>query len=247
MRRGFKAEAERRAEEARKGMGLGLGDPLDALGLANHVGAEVRPADELTTLAKLEALEELQPGAFSACTFTLGSRQVIVYNPLASPGRRQSDISHEVAHILLGHSVKQVMQVGGLSFFTCDPDEEQEANWLAGCLLLPRQLLYSAVKRGLDGPTIAERYGVSEQMAAYRLRTTGRDEAAFVIALACAQPCASPRSGCRTNMTLVLLIDRTATIGKPNAATLRSHPGWVTSQTADLGTRRFEDDAQGFI
>ena len=154
-------------------MGLGLRDPLDALGLANHVGAEVRSADELTTLAKLEALEELQPGAFSACTFTLESRHVIVYNPLASPGRRQSDISHEVAHILLGHSVKQVMQVGGLSFFTCDPDEEQEANWLAGCLLLPRQLLFSAVKRGLDAPTIADRYGVSEQMAAYRLRTTG--------------------------------------------------------------------------
>jgi hypothetical protein len=33
-----------------------------------------------------------------------------------------------------------IQQVGGLSFFTCDPDEEQEANWLAGCLLLARQL-----------------------------------------------------------------------------------------------------------
>jgi Zn-dependent peptidase ImmA (M78 family) len=154
-------------------MGLRSADPLDSLELAKHAGAEVRCADQLTTIAKLEALEEIQPGAFSACTFNLGDRHVIVYSPLASPGRRQSDIAHEVAHILLSHAVQQVQQVGGLCFFTCDPDEEQEANWLAGCLLLPRQLLYLATRRGLQAADIAARYGVSEQMAAFRLRSTG--------------------------------------------------------------------------
>jgi hypothetical protein len=101
-------------------------------------------ADQLTAIAKLEALEEIQPGALSACTVTRGDRHVIVYSPLASPGRRQSDIAHEVAHLLLGHAVKEIQQVGGLCFFTCHPDEEQEANWLVGCLLLPRQLLCQA-------------------------------------------------------------------------------------------------------
>lgn len=173
MRRGFKAEAERRAREVRAEMGLSQADALDAMELARHVGCEVRRADELTTLAKLEALEELQPGAFSACTFTLGERHVIVYNPLASPGRRQSDIAHEAAHLLLGHDVKEVRRIAGLSFFTCDPDEEQEANWLAGCLLLPRPLLVTAARRGMDSAAIADRYGVSEQMAGFRLRTTG--------------------------------------------------------------------------
>jgi Zn-dependent peptidase ImmA (M78 family) len=173
MRRGFKAEAERTAQRIRSEMGLRPAEPLDSLELAKHAGAEVRCADQLVAIAKLEALEEIQPGAFSACTFTVGDRRVIVYSPLASPGRRQSDIAHEVAHILLGHAVQQVQQVGGLCFFTCDPEEEQEANWLAGCLLLPRQLLYQAARRGLDAADIAERYGVSEQMAAFRLRTTG--------------------------------------------------------------------------
>jgi Zn-dependent peptidase ImmA (M78 family) len=154
-------------------MGLSQADPLDTTELAMHVGAEVRSADELTSIEKLEALEELQPGAFSACTFTLDERQVIVYSPLASRGRRQSDIAHEVAHLLLRHVVKEVKQVGGMSFFTCDPDEEQEANWLAGCLLLPRPLLLAAARRGLDARRIAEHYGVSEQMAAFRLRSTG--------------------------------------------------------------------------
>jgi Zn-dependent peptidase ImmA (M78 family) len=173
VRRGFKAEAERLAQRVRSEMGLGMGDAMDGIMLARHAGAEVRCADELTAVTKLEALEEIQPGAFSACTFTFADHHVVVYSPLASPGRRHSDIAHEAAHLLLGHEVKEIQQVGGLSFFTCDPDEEQEANWLAGCLLLPRQLLYGAARRGLDTADIAASYGVSEPMAAFRLRTTG--------------------------------------------------------------------------
>jgi len=175
VRRGFKAEAERLAATVRQEMGVGPADPLHAADLARHVDAEVRSAEELTSRAKLEALEELQPGAFSACTFTIDKRHVVVYSPLASPGRTQSDIAHEIAHILLKHEIKTVQKIGSLSFFTCDSDEEQEANWLAGCLLLPRDLLLEAAKRGLGPAEIAAQYNVSEQMAAFRLRTTGVD------------------------------------------------------------------------
>jgi Zn-dependent peptidase ImmA (M78 family) len=173
MRRGFKTEAERRAEAIRKQMGRRLTDRVDSIRIAEHVGAEVRRADELTSLAKLQALEELQPGAFSACTFSMGDRHVIVYSPLASPARRQSDVAHEASHILLGHKLKQVQHIGGLSLFTCDPEEEQEANWQAGCLLLPRSLVLTAAKRDLDAAAIAAKYGVSESMAVFRLRATG--------------------------------------------------------------------------
>lgn len=173
MRRGFKADAERIAERIRTEMGKRPGDPVGASDLARHLGAELRQASDLTTMAKLEGLEKLQPGSFSACTFSIGERHVIVFNPLASVGRTQSDIAHEVAHLLLGHEMKSVQTVGGISFFTCDGDEEEEANWLAACLLLPRPLLYSAVKSGLDIAGIAEAYDVSETMAAFRLRTTG--------------------------------------------------------------------------
>jgi hypothetical protein len=148
MRRGFKAEAERLAQSTRASMRLKPTQALDAVDLAKAPWSSVRSADELTAMANLEALEHLQPGAFSACTFDLGERTVIVFNPLSSPGRRQSDISHEAAHLLLHHGVKEVESFGGLSFFTCDPDEEQEANWLAGCLLLPRELLRRAVYAG---------------------------------------------------------------------------------------------------
>lgn len=173
MHRGFKAEAERLAASVRKDMGKHPSEHVDAADLARHAGAEVRRADELTSLAKLEHLDDLQQGAFSACTFSIGDRHIVVYNPIATTGRSQSDIAHEVAHLLLKHSVKSVETIGGLSFFTCDADEEQEANWLAGCLLLPRALLLQAARRGLDSAAIAEEYNVSEQMATFRLRTTG--------------------------------------------------------------------------
>ena len=173
MRRGFKAEAERLAKQVRSDMGIKPSGRLDAMKLALHAGAEVQRADDLTSRDKLEALEALQPGAFSACTFHVGERRVVVYNTLASDGRTQSDIAHEIAHILLEHDLQTVQELSGLSFFTCDPDEEQEANWLAGCLLLPRPLVLRAAQRGLDAADMARQYGVSETMAAFRLRSTG--------------------------------------------------------------------------
>jgi Zn-dependent peptidase ImmA (M78 family) len=173
MRRGFKSEAERLATQVRDEMGLGRYKPLNIDALVQHIGAQLRAADELTSLTKLHELEALQPGAFSACTFDFGTRKVIVISPLASNERQRSDASHEASHLLLNHSVKEVEQLGGLSFFTCDPDEEQEANWLAGCLLLPRELLLRSLKRGLDAAAIAEANAVSLQMANFRLRATG--------------------------------------------------------------------------
>ena len=173
MRRGFKTEAEHLAEATRSAMGLKPTDRLDATVLANHAGAGLRRADELTLRSKLEDLEARQPGAFSACTFQVGGRPVIVYSPLASEGRKQSNITHEVAHLLLNHSLQTVQQLNGVSFFTCDPDEEQEANWLAGCLLLPRTLLLSAGHRGLSVSEISRKYVVSRQMAEFRIRATG--------------------------------------------------------------------------
>ncbi len=173
MQRGFKTRAEGIADDTRQKMDLKPSEPIDAEVLAKFVKADLRSAGDLTSIAKLETLDELQPGAFSACTFTIGGRHVIVFNPLASLGRRNSDIAHEVSHIILGHDVKTAYTIGSLTFFTCDPEQEQEANWLAGCLLLPRRLLFTLAKRGLTANDIADRCEVSVQMAEYRLRATG--------------------------------------------------------------------------
>lgn len=173
MRRGFKAEAERTALQLRTELGVGLDEPLDLLELAKLLNVVVRGADALVDLEKLKRLEAIQPGAFSACTFTMPDGSVVAYNPLSSLGRRNSDIGHELAHLVLKHPVRNVERLGSLTFTTCDPEEEQEANWLAGALLLPRDTLARAVRRGLTAEGIAADHSVSLQMANFRLRATG--------------------------------------------------------------------------
>jgi Zn-dependent peptidase ImmA (M78 family) len=174
MRRGFKAEAERIANQLRQDMGLPSAVPAKALWLAEHMGVTVRSADELVDRRRLEELAEIQPDAFSAATFRLpGGHIVVVTNPLNSPGRVNSDLAHELAHLLLNHRTRRLESVAGMRFFTCDQEQEEEANWLGGCLLLPRELLLAAARKGWSAQRISEEHDVSLPMARFRLNASG--------------------------------------------------------------------------
>lgn len=173
MRRGFKTEAERLAERTRANMGLLPHDRLMLSGLASHLNFEIIPADRLVDRARLEALESLQPGAFSAATFHLPGRTVAVYNPLSEQARTNSDLAHEAAHIVLNHDVREIQQIAGHTFLTCNPEQEEEANWLAGCLLLPRALLLREAYAATSADTLAAKYEVSVHMARFRLNASG--------------------------------------------------------------------------
>lgn len=175
MRRGFKAEAERLAARLRMEMALPANARIDVQELARHLGVVVRSADELVPLSELKKLDEIQPGCFSAATIHLPNGKVVsVTNPLNdSDARRDSDLAHELAHVILEHQPSRVDKIGELTFFECDPEQEEEANWLAGCLLLPRPLLLSAARQGLTAEQIAEANSVSIQMARFRLNTSG--------------------------------------------------------------------------
>jgi IrrE N-terminal-like domain len=171
--RGFKADTERRAITLRAEMGLGPADALPPADLAEHLGVGFRMADTLVPMAALAALDKLQPGCFSACTLPGPTGPVIVVNPLNSAGRQQSDAMHELSHILLRHETRQLERIGDLVFFTCDPDQEEQADHLGATLLLPRPLLVAAHAGGLTIAAIAETYGVSEQLARWRVNSTG--------------------------------------------------------------------------
>ena len=70
LRRGFKSEAERIAKDVRARLQKSPSDPLSPLELAALLGIEIRSGDELIPLERFRELEDLQPGAFSACTLT---------------------------------------------------------------------------------------------------------------------------------------------------------------------------------
>jgi Zn-dependent peptidase ImmA (M78 family) len=174
VRRGFKAEAERLADRTRAQLGLQPHSPLAVRDLARRLRVEVYAADELIDRARIEELDAVQPGAFSAATFHLpDGRTVTVYNPCRESSRTNSDLAHELAHLLLNHDVRELQQIAGHTFFTCDREQEDEANWLAGCLLLPRPLLLKEVSAGADAATIARKHDVSLPMARFRINTSG--------------------------------------------------------------------------
>jgi Zn-dependent peptidase ImmA (M78 family) len=174
MRRGFKAEAERLAAELREQLDCADDEPIPLDRLAQSLDIEIIPADELVDRTRLERLNELQPDAFSAATFRLpNGRRAVVYNPLHSDGRTRSNQAHELAHVLLDHALRMIERVGSFQFVTCDPEQEQEAEWLAGSMLLPRAVLLGAARDGLGPLEIAEQYGTSEAMARFRLNASG--------------------------------------------------------------------------
>ena len=174
LRRGFKAEAERLARDIWREMGLTPSDRMDAIRLAEHTDCSVRPADALVDIEKLKELHRIQDNAFFACTFALpGNRYAIVFNPLVSVRRRNSDVAHEVAHIVLDHSFSRLERVGGVAFLSCDKRQEDEAAWLAGCLLLPRFALIHDLRKGMKPGTIARNRILSKDMVDYRMRVTG--------------------------------------------------------------------------
>ena len=174
LRRGFKSEAERISKRVLNELGMNADQSIAPEAIAELLGVEIRSGDELVRPDRFLGLEDLQPGAFSACTFRLESgRVVIVFNPLSAKTRRASDITHELAHILLNHEMGRVERLGKATFLSCDPVQEEEAAWLAGCLLLPRPLLLSQVRKGVDMQHIASKCGVSEDLVSYRLNVTG--------------------------------------------------------------------------
>lgn len=62
---------------------------------------------------------------------------------------------------------------GSLLLNTFDKKQEEEASWLAGCLLLPRDSLIWIWRSRLDEASAAARFGVSVAMLQYRMRVSG--------------------------------------------------------------------------
>jgi Zn-dependent peptidase ImmA (M78 family) len=171
--RGFKTNAERTAAQLRSAIAARDDRPLDLEALATHLGASVVAADTLVPLERLQELERLQAFAFSACTFEIRGRPVVVYNPLRSPDRRASDVAHELAHLVLDHDVSEVQYIADIPFRTCRPDQEEQATAFGGTLLLPRPILLKAARQGLSFTQVATGLGVTIEMARYRWNTTG--------------------------------------------------------------------------
>ena len=84
---------------------------------------------------------------------------------------------HEISHIHLKHGGTQVhlTETGTLLISAFSEEQEDEANWLSGALLLPRDALLQARASGMINSQICDKYGASNDMCTWRLRMTGVD------------------------------------------------------------------------
>lgn len=177
---GFADECEEIALEVRAELGLRSCDHLDPRALAEHLAIEVAPLDLYrgTLPEEVARLTEDDPTALSAVTVFRGTRCKILINPEHCAEREANTIAHELAHVMLEHKPRPLFD-GGERIW-CGA-EEDEANYLAGALLVPRDavgLMMSVMEE--DEAAVADHFGVSEELMARRIAqcTDSRSEEA---------------------------------------------------------------------
>lgn len=177
LKRGFKAQSERRAAEYRKQFGLRTDEPLSGFDLSEHLSVNVVKASDVEGVSKddLMQLTVTDARGWSAFTISNGVKNLIVYNCSQSPPRVNSVVMHELSHIILGHQFSTPSYVEGevMLHGNYSKQDEAEADWLGATLLLPRPALLKILSDGLDSEQSKKYFNVSAQMLEYRMRMTG--------------------------------------------------------------------------
>lgn len=179
LKRGFKADAERKAKEYREALSIHPCAPLCAFKLAEHLIVPVYPATEFLTLThdinNLNGSNGKDPEWSALTMLTKAGNRIIIHNSFNSVARQQSDLMHELAHIICKHERSQSEYDFEIPFGMRDYDElqEEEAKCLGSTLQLPTPCLLWAKKRNMSNGDIAGHFNASEVMVTYRMNMTG--------------------------------------------------------------------------
>lgn len=179
FRRGFKSWCEQVAAKLRRDAGLAPTDAILPAVIAENLNVRLIPATALPDLpaATLKRLLHTHNESWSAVTISDGERHLVIFNPAHSAARQANDIAHELSHIILKHTptFSFMNPEKKLLIRSFDKNQEDEANWLAASILLPRAALLAMRAKRVKNGDICARYGISAQLLTYRLNTTGVD------------------------------------------------------------------------
>lgn len=175
---GFKKWSDDKSISIRQEMNLYASQPLCAFKLCDYLKIPIFTPNDIPNISEstLKELLETGKGNWSAASIPINDHDsIIVHNPTHSDARQQSNIMHELAHIICGHKVDKDKLVNSLSGFLRNYDEiqENEAEWLGACLQLPRQALLYSLKNNLSEDDIALKYCASIEMVRFRINTSG--------------------------------------------------------------------------
>ena len=177
MRRGFKSWCERTSAEYRLQLRLALHAPLDPRVLASNLGVLVWTPHDVPGLSDevVEQLTKVDPSSWSAVMITPKGKHLVILNSAHAETRQRNSLSHELAHVILNHRPGRTATSGEGYLFSdrYDAEQEKEADWLAGALLVPRDGLLKVYRRNRSSMAIARNFEVSKKLVDWRLRMTG--------------------------------------------------------------------------
>lgn len=176
FKKSFKSNSEKAALSYRKTLGFKPQDSLPAASLANHLNIKIlTPVDVFPPNSESHRILMMSK-EWSALTMSCKSgNRIIIFNDKHSIARQESDLMHELAHIICNHETSTSKKLDGIDILLREYNEEQEkeAEWLGGCLQLPREAILWHLKRNHKIQDIAKFFNASEQMVRYRINTTG--------------------------------------------------------------------------
>ena len=177
--RGFKTWCENTARGYRRELGLAPIAPLDPRVLAHHLGVTIWTPAEIPGISPKDVhhLTVVARASWSAATLRQGNASLIIINNGHALTRQNNSLAHEIGHVVLRHEpAKMYVTPDGLMMMSeYNPGHEEEANWFAGAILVPRDALLDAAKRGLTDHVAANYFGVSNAVYQMRRNRTGVD------------------------------------------------------------------------
>jgi len=178
FKRGFKKWSDDKAIELREEIGLFASSPLCAFDLCEHLKIPIFVPHQIKGLSDRQINTLLNEGNshWSAASIPIDdSNYIIIHNPNHSQARQQSNLMHELAHIICKHKIPIDKLNLGLTGFLRNHNEEQEneAEWFGSCLQLPRPSLMWAFKRKVKREEIAIFFNASVDLVGYSIIVTG--------------------------------------------------------------------------
>lgn len=179
FRRGFKIWCENIAYGFRRDLGLPKYGPLSPDALAQHLGITVWTPDDLPNFEKKHRDQLLirDESSWSAVTLTLPEGRFIIVNSAHGATRRNNDLMHEIAHVVLEHEPAQMVTSpnGHMFLDNYSVQQEEEADWLAAALLAPRQAVINVLTANPDIKEAARCFAISESLMKMVIARNGID------------------------------------------------------------------------
>jgi len=177
LKHGFKTFAEKTSIEYRKQLNLKPNDFLCAFKLCDHLKVPLLTPSEVSNLSPNHLSRLLGAGSddWSAATIPIGNGEyIIIHNNVHSLPRQQSNVMHELGHIICKHESPDTALYDLPSVLrSYNSDQEDEAIWLGAALQLPRDLLVYHLRQNNTIQEIATLCNASEEMVQYRINITG--------------------------------------------------------------------------